>query len=146
MQSFQSLLKKFNKNFKLEDGVVLTALRNKWIDLVGETIAAHTFPDMIQGKELTLIVDSPQWRHHLDFMKMDICAKIERYGIDDLRFRVGKIPESSVKLSRAVEAKLTEEDRRYIENTIKTVKDEELKETFRKLIAHGLTRKKKSID
>ncbi len=142
MQSFQSLLKKFNKDFRLEDGVVLTALRNKWIDLVGETIAAHTFPDMIKSKELTLIVDSPQWRHHLDFLKNEICEKITRYGIDDLRFRIGKIPESRGKLSKAVEAKLTEEDRRYIENTIKTVKDEELKETFRKLIAHGLTRKR----
>ena len=143
MRSFQSLLKKFNKDFKLEDGVVITALRDKWMSLVGETIAAHTFPDMIKGKELTLIVDSPQWRHHLDFLKNEICEKINRYGIDDLRFRIGKIPESKGKLSKVVEAKLTEEDRRYIENTIKTVKDEELKETFRKLIAHGLTRKKK---
>jgi predicted nucleic acid-binding Zn ribbon protein len=142
MQSFQSLLKKFNKNFKLEDGVVITALRDKWTELVGETVAVHTYPDMIKGKELTLIVDSPQWRHHLDFLKNEICEKINRYGIDDLRFRIGKIPESRGKLSKAVEGKLTEEDRRYIENTIKTVKDEELKETFRKLIAHGLTRKR----
>lgn len=143
MQSFQSLLKKFNKDFKLEDGVVITALRVKWTDLVGETIAIHTFPDMIKGKELTLIVDSPQWRHHLDFLKNDICEKIERYGIDKLKFRIGKIPENKGKLSKAVEAQLTEDDLRYIENTIKNVKDDELKETFRKLIAHGLTKKRR---
>jgi predicted nucleic acid-binding Zn ribbon protein len=143
MQSFQSLLKKFTKNFKIEDGVIITALRDKWTDLVGETVAVHTFPDMIKDRQLTLIVDSPQWRHHLDFLKKDICEKIERYGIDDLKFRIGKIPESKGKLSKAVEAQLTEDDIRYIENTIKNVKDDELKETFRKLIAHGLTRKKK---
>ncbi|GBE04030.1 hypothetical protein BMS3Abin09_00954 [bacterium BMS3Abin09] len=143
MQSFQSLLKKFNKDFKLEDGVVITAIRDKWTDLVGETIAVHTFPDMIKGKELTLIVDSPQWRHHLDFLKKDICEKIERYGIHEVKFRIGKIPESRGKLSKTVEAKLTEDDLRYIENTIKNVKDEELKATFRKLIAHGLTKRKK---
>lgn len=143
MQSLQSLLKKFTKDFNLEGGVVITALRDKWADLVGETIAVHTFPDMIKGKELTLIVDSPQWRHHLDFLKNDICAKVERYGIAELRFRIGKIPESKGKLSRAVEAELTEDDLRYIDNTIKNVKDEELKETFRKLIAHGLTRRKR---
>ena len=143
MQSLQSLLKKFTKDFKLEDGVVITALRDKWTDLVGETIAVHTFPDMIKDRQLTLIVDSPQWRHHLDFLNKDICEKIERYGIDDLKFRIGKIPESKGKLSKAVEAQLTEDDLRYIENTIKNVKDGELKETFRKLIAHGLTKKKK---
>ena len=143
MQSLQSLLKKFAKDFKLEDGVVITAIRDKWTDLVGETIAVHTFPDMIKGKELTLIVDTPQWRHHLDFLKKDICEKIERYGIDEVKFRVGKIPESGGKLSKAVEAKLTEDDLRYIKNTIKNVNDEELKETFRKLIAHGLTKRKK---
>ena len=143
MQSFQSLLKKFNKNFKLEDGVVITALRNKWPYLVGETVAVHTYPDMLKGKELTLIVDSPQWRHHLDFLKNDICEKIERYGINDLKFRIGKIPESKGKLSKVVEAKLTEDDTRYIENTIKNVKDEDLKETFRKFIAHGLTKRRK---
>ena len=143
MQSLQSLLKKFAKDFNLEDGVVITALRDKWTDLVGETIAAHTFPDMIRGKELTLIVNSPQWRHHLDFLKNDICEKIERYGIDELKFRIGKIPESRGKLSKAVEAQLTEDDLRYIENTIRTIKDEELKETFRKLIAHGLIKGRK---
>jgi predicted nucleic acid-binding Zn ribbon protein len=143
MQSLQSLLNKFAKDYNLEDGIVITALRDKWTDLVGETIAVHTFPDMIKGKELTLIVDSPQWRHHLDFMKKDICDKLERYGIERLKFRVGKIPESRGKLSKAVEAELTEDDRRYIENTLKGVKDEELKETFRRLIAHGLTRKKR---
>lgn len=142
MQSFQSLLKKFANDFKIEGGVVITALRDKWTDLVGETIAVHTFPDMIKDRQLTLIVDSPQWRHHLDFLKNDICAKLERYGIDDLKFRIGKIPESKGKLSKAVEAQLTEDDLRYIENTIKNVKDEELKETFRKLIAHGLTKKR----
>ncbi|MBL7032086.1 MAG: DUF721 domain-containing protein [Nitrospira sp.] len=142
MQSFQSLLKKFTNDFKIEGGVVITALRDKWTDLVGETIAVHTFPDMIKDRQLTLIVDSPQWRHHLDFLKNDICAKLERYGIDDLKFRIGKIPESKGKLSKAVEAQLTEDDLRYIENTIKNVKDEELKETFRKLIAHGLTKKR----
>ena len=143
MQPFQSLLKKFAKDFKIEDGVVITALREKWVNLVGETIAVHTFPDMIKGKELTLIVDSPQWRHHLDFLKKDICDKLERYGINELKFRIGKIPESKGKLSKAVEAKLTEDDRRYIENTIKTVKDEEIKEAFRKFIAHGLTKGRK---
>ena len=143
MQSFQSLLNKFTKNFKLEDGVVISALRDKWTDLVGETVAVHTFPDMIKDRQLTLIVDSPQWRHHLDFLKNAICEKIERYGIDDLKFRIGKIPESKGKLSKAVEAKLTEDDIRYIENTIKNVKDEDLKETFRKLIAHGLIKGRK---
>lgn len=143
MQPFQSLLKKFAKDFKIEDGVVITALREKWVNLVGATIAVHTFPDMIKGKELTLIVDSPQWRHHLDFLKKDICDKLERYGINELKFRIGKIPESKGKLSKAVEAKLTEDDRRYIENTIKTVKDEEIKEAFRKFIAHGLTKGRK---
>lgn len=142
MQPFQSLLRKFARDFKLEDGVVITALRDKWPDLVGEAIAIHTYPDMIRGKELTLIVDSAQWRHHLDFLKKDICEKLERYGIKALKFRIGKIPESKVRLSKAVEAELTEEDRRYIDNTIRNVKDEELRETFRKLIAHGLTRKR----
>ena len=143
MQSLQSLLKKFAKDFKIEDGVIITALRHKWTDLVGATVAIHTFPDMIKGKELTLIVDSPQWRHHLDFLKKDICEKVERYGIHEVKFRIGKIPENKGKLSKAVEAKLTEDDLRYINNTIKNVKDEELKETFRKLIAHGLTKRKK---
>jgi len=143
MQSLQSLIKNFTKGFKLEDGVIISALRDKWADLVGETIAIHTFPDMIKDRQLTLIVDSPQWRHHLDFLKKDICEKLGRYGVDDVKFRVGRIPERNKgRLSKAVEAKLTEDDLRYIENTIGNVKDEELKESFRKLIAHGLTKKR----
>jgi len=37
---------------------------------------------------------------------------------------------------------LSGDDQRYLENTINTVKDEELKKKFKSLISHGLTKGK----
>jgi len=143
MQSLQNILKTFIKNHGLESGVVLTAIRHQWTNLVGETISAHTFPDTVKGTVLNLIVDTPQWMHHLSFFKEEITAKLKPYAVNDIRFRIGRLPEQIHEDLSTDQASLSEDDERYIENTLKNLKDEGLKEKFRSLIVHGLTRGKK---
>jgi predicted nucleic acid-binding Zn ribbon protein len=143
MQSLQNILKPFIKIHGLECGVALTAIRRQWINLVGGTIAAHTFPDSLKGSVLNLIVDTPQWMHHLSFFKEEITAKLKPYAVGDIRFRIGKIPEQKKADLSKDEARLSEDDERFIDNTLKNLRDEELKEKFRTLIVHGLTRRKK---
>ncbi|MBI5740021.1 MAG: DUF721 domain-containing protein [Nitrospirae bacterium] len=143
MQSFQNILRTFVKSYGLESGVSLNALRNKWTDIVGRPVSSHTCPDMIKGNVLTVIVDTPQWMHHLSFFKEEIISRLSQYNVAEVRFRIGRLPEETKDVQKGGNAALSEDDTRYIENTLMGLKDEELREKFRTLIAHGLTKGKK---
>ncbi len=143
MEPLQNILRNFARDFGIEGGAGLNAIRRLWIDLVGQTIAVHTYPDTIKNKVLTIIVDTPQWMHHLSFFKETIHEKLKSYNIGGIRFRLGKVPEKTDNQRQEFNAGLTDDDLRYIENTLKNLKDEELKEKFRVLITHGLTKGRK---
>ncbi|RJQ19868.1 MAG: DUF721 domain-containing protein [Nitrospiraceae bacterium] len=144
MRSLHNILKAFIKDYGLEGGVALNAFRNQWAGIVGQTIAAHTAPDTMKSKVLTVIVDSPQWLHHLSFFREEIITKLRPFNVTDIRFRVGSLPEQSDgDQHRENNCELTDDDLRYIENTLGNVRDEELRESFRTLIVHGLTRGKR---
>jgi hypothetical protein len=143
MQSLQNILKTFIKSHGLESGVVLSAIRRQWRNLVGETISAHTFPDTMKGGVLILVVDTPQWMHHLSFFKAEIIERLKPYAVNDIRLRIGRLPEQIKEDPSTGQAGLSEDDERYIDNTLKNIKDEDLREKFRTLIVHGLTRGKK---
>ncbi len=146
MQHAGNILKKFTKEFGLESGIRLNAIRNQWANIVGQTIAAHTAPDTIKGKILTLTVDTPQWMHHLSFYKEEISIKLKSYDVTGVRFRLGKLPEKTNSWQERENLILTDDDLRYIENTLKNIKDKELKERFRTLLTHGLTKGTKTTD
>ncbi len=142
MQSLNNILKKFIKELGLESGLTLQAIKNQWEHLVGQTIALHTSPDTIKGKILTLVVDTPQWMHHLSFYKQEIVEKLDRYNINEVRFRLGKLP-TIIKKEREGTSNiecLKEEDKMYIKDTISVIKDEELKKRVKTLLIHSLTK------
>ncbi|MBI4848189.1 MAG: DUF721 domain-containing protein [Nitrospirae bacterium] len=143
MQSLQNILNTFIKDYGIEGGVALNAIRIQWDKLVGQAVAAHTFPDTIKNKVITLIVDTPQWLHHLGFFKEEIITKLKPYNISEIRFRIGRLPEKTKEKQETQDNELSEDDLRFLENTLKGLKDEELKEKFRTLIVHGLKRGKK---
>lgn len=144
MQRVGGILKKFVKNYGLETGLNLSAVKKQWISLVGQTLAAHTSPDVIKGKTIFINVDTPQWMHHLSFYKQEMLEKLKNYGIENVRLKLGRLNEDSVNKFKTTNAyQLTEEDSRYIENTIKNLKDDELKEKFRRLLSDALRYKRK---
>ncbi len=143
MHSLKGILSQFAKDFGIEGTVALKTIKNQWAGIVGQPIAVHTFPDTIKSKILTIIVDTPQWMHHLGFFKEELLQKLDGFDISEIRFRIGRLPETEKAIQEEMESELTEDEQRYSENTVKSLKDEELKEKFRILIAHGLTKKKK---
>ena len=144
MQRVGGILKKFVKNYGLETGLNLSAVKKQWISLVGQTLAAHTSPDVIKGKTIFINVDTPQWMHHLSFYKQEMLEKLKKYGIENVRLKLGRLNEDSVNKFKTTNAyQLTEEDSRYIENTIKNLKDDELKEKFRTLLSDALRYKRR---
>lgn len=142
MHALQEILRKLAKNYGIEGGAILNSIRRNWKDIVGKTIAIHTAPDTIKNRTLSIKVDTPQWMHHLSFFKEDIIEKLKSYNVKDVRFRIGRLSQTIEKTSKQDDIILSDDDQRYLENTIHSVKDEELKEKFKSLISHGLTKGK----
>ena len=144
MQRVGGVLKRFVKDYGLETGLHLAGIKTQWQKLVGQTLAAHTSPDIIKGKTIFINVDTPQWMHHLSFYKQEILEKLKNYGIENIRLKLGRLDESFVDETKTANAyQLTEEDSRYIEDTIKNLKDDELKEKFRTLFSDALRNKRR---
>jgi hypothetical protein len=80
--------------------------------------------------------------HHLGFFKEEMLDKLKSYKIEQIRFKLGKVTSPTHEETSSLERNLSDDDLRYIENTLKDIKDEEMRETFRKLIVHGLSRGK----
>lgn len=146
MQPLRNILKEFVKGSSAESGAALRVIKRQWGDIVGQTVAAHTFPDMVRNRVLSIIVDTPQWMHHLSFFKEDISQKLRSHSIDSVRFRLGRLPEKTEKSEPEVERELSADDLRFLENTLSHVKDGEIREKFRKLISRGLTKGKGGSD
>ncbi|GBE38921.1 MAG TPA: DUF721 domain-containing protein [Nitrospirae bacterium] len=144
MQRAGTILKKFIGDYGLEAGLTFTRICDQWTKLVGETIAAHTYPDIVKGNTIFITVDTPQWMHHLSFYKQDICEKLRSYRITDVRFKLGKLPAADPALKGSDDSRvlktgpLSGADARYIENTVKSIKDDDLKRRLRELLEHAL--------
>ncbi len=71
-------------------------LQQRWPSILGDLIAAHTYPERIRFKKLTVLVENSVWSQQLTFLKRELLDKIARATepglVEDLVFRVGVIP------------------------------------------------------
>lgn len=74
-------------------------LQTQWKDVVGEVLAAHTWPTRIRFRKLFVAVGNSVWLHQLMYLKSTLMEKIHEQAPDlqlrDLVFRIGEIPEHS---------------------------------------------------
>ena len=84
------------------DPVVLIAAG--WSDIVGADVAKNSHPSQIQGDALLVTTRSSAWSQQLSFLAEEILggvrARLPDCGIERLRFRVGKLPTSGIRLGQ----------------------------------------------
>lgn len=144
------ILKRMSHELGLEKEMGLYRLKQAWPKLVGDTIAAHTAPQKMKFKTLTLLVDSPVWMHELTFLKTALIEKINGSlgagTIQTLLLKVGTLPVQKAlksKRSRREYKSLTDEDRDFIAEQLSGVLDLQLKEVIQRAMARHLSSKKR---
>ena len=79
-------------------------LQTRWKDVVGEVLAAHTYPSRIRFRKLSITVENSVWLHQLTFLKDTLLAKIHaevgEHLLTDVTFRVGDIPTQPTSQTR----------------------------------------------
>ncbi len=77
---------------------VLRAVFLQWPQIVGEDVAAHARPSVIDGQTLLIIADDPTWASQLQWLETELIAKIEEVSGSDriqaVKVRVG--PQGSM--------------------------------------------------
>lgn len=67
-------------------------LSERWIEAVGEAIAAHARPERLEAGRLTVVVDDPAWATELRYHSSRILAALNAESsaptISELRLRV----------------------------------------------------------
>lgn len=120
-----------------------------WADIVGSSLAEHTSPAGWRGTTLIINVEHSTWMQELQFMKRDLMAKISgacpKTKLKDIRFQIGKIEgtvaHDDVGNTHALPA-LNQSEKEFARDTVRPVKDEETRESIRRLIEKDLSLKK----
>lgn len=81
----------------LKQDPVLTAARERWQAIVGETVARHAVPVRVSGETLVVACSSASWSSELTLLAPAVGARLQtELGRElGLRFEVGELPVST---------------------------------------------------
>lgn len=143
MKQAGAVLDPLLKNLGLESGVRLVRIRQDWHRLFDEAITAHLYPVSFSDNQLLLHVTSPIWMQQFSFHKSDIVRKLSPYGVREVRFRLGRVPQRDQEIPPCRNAReLTRENSAFLMEILSQINDEALKDTIRKAAEKSLLSKK----
>lgn len=102
-ESIRNLIQDFSKTNPLGLKLLEVQLQQEWEQLVGSTIAKHSYPESIRFTKLYLVADNSIWLQQLLFLKQAILHAIHSLlpglALTDIILRIGSIPRSSQPLN-----------------------------------------------
>ena len=94
-EDIKDILRKIVKKIEEQGLGKKEKISQAWEKAAGERAILHSRPVSLTRKILTVEVDSSTWLYSLSlkkrFILKDIKKELERYKIDDIRFRMGNI-------------------------------------------------------
>ncbi len=145
MKKAGSLLDPILRQLGIEAGVRLAQMKGEWPSLFEKPLSLHMAPGRLSEGELLLFVDSPLWIQQLNYYKQEIIAKLARYGVRDVRFRLGRVsgPGQAAEEPRQLPA-LSDEETNFIDGLANVAGDPELGRAVRAAAERSLRSKKRS--
>jgi len=142
-QSLSSILQPITHRYGLQPRLQILKFQENWEHIVGKTMAQHTLPLSLQYKKLTLLVDNPAWNQQLHFLQPNILEMLRRFTpnieISEIRFKVGPLPksESPPEKEEAAPSSISNDEKKYIEESLQPIQNIETKESLRKLMVRA---------
>ena len=143
--SSQSVIKEISQSHGFAARLWEYRLQKQWKGLVGEVVAAHTWPARIKFRKLHVAVDNSVWLHQLLYLKAtlmeNIQTQMEELELEDIIFRIGELPEPredgddvpNEQVAVSPDAQKTARD------YTRDVNDEELRDSLTRVIARALS-------
>ncbi len=120
----------------------------QWEKSVGPAIALHARPQIVRGKKLTLVVDSPAWIQQLSLLKPQIIEKVNanlgKGTIKDIAMRLGEVePRTGPSEGPQVRAVLGRDELAKIEDYVREISDADTREAVRRVIEKDFLNRKR---
>ena len=148
--SSRSVIKEISQSHGFAARLWEYRLQKQWKGLVGEVVAAHTWPARIKFRKLHVAVDNSVWLHQLLYLKAtlmeNIQTQMEELQLEDIIFRIGELPElSEDDVERPAEqVSVSADARKTARDFTQSVNDEELRDSLTRVIARALSSAKPS--
>ncbi len=117
-------------------------LMERWEEIAGPAVAAHSRPARWQGKNLIVRVDSAPWMQELSFLKEEMVGRIRKEfpasDIGGIKLEQGELPPMQAgraKPSPANSRPLVDEEREFIERSVERIQDDGVREAARRAMA-----------
>ena len=145
MERIGSVLFSALKDLNIEERVAFESLRQRWHTLFHEPLSLHISPIAFRDGELVINVDSPAWLQQVKFLKKEILERLGDLQVKDIRFRHGKVygafrqvPAGRGGAVTREAGELPESDALWIDETLSTIVDADLKESLKKTIGKAI--------
>ena len=144
MKKAGSLLDPVLRQLGIEAGVRLARMKSEWPSLFDRPLSLHMSPGGLSEGELLLFVDSPLWIQQLNYYKQEIITKLTRFGVKDVRFRLGRVGLRQVAEESRPLPPLSDEETDFIDGLADVAGDHELGRAVRAAAERSLRAKKRS--
>jgi len=131
-----------------EESACERVLQSAWTRIVGEAIAAHTFPARLHERRLIVLTSDQTWRAQLEALSSDVLARINRlFGVElveVIEYRVTRDIASrggSEKASPAPQMASDERLLRELAPLAEPIADPDLREAFLRAASRCLMRR-----
>ena len=143
-QPIQLILEKTLKALEIDVPLKSYSIWGAWKEIVGDSVALQTQPRAIRNRILFIDVSHPTWMQQLQFFKPTLLEKINAFlrepYIQDIRFRLGKIPppvQAPSKASVWQRENLDERILKQIESIVQKIDDQEVRKSLRDVLIKG---------
>lgn len=119
-------------------------IKKAWAAAVGDSISRRAAPVRLIGKTLHCAVSSSPWMTELSYQKAAIIKKLNellgKETIAEIIFKLGPVSEARAPSGEKIKKrKISGEEKLFIEEATKGVKDEELKSLIKRVIEKSKT-------
>lgn len=146
------ILSRFLKTHGMAIHMLEFKLQQHWLEIVGEHVARHTWPDSVRHRKLYLVAENSVWLQQLLFLKPELLAKIngaaDGEALADIVLRVGTVPAPvagegpsprPAPSEQEEEEDVSGETRAEIEATVQAVADPGLQTRLRALFSKAVS-------
>lgn len=143
--SSKSLIEEISQSHGFAGRLWEYRLQKRWKGLVGEVVAAHTWPTRIKFRKLHVAVDNSVWLHQLLYLKAtlmeNVQAQMGELQLEDIIFRIGELPESRGDDADGPtgQVAVSPDAQKTAHEYTQSVNDDELRDSLTKVIARALS-------
>lgn len=128
MQKVGKILPSLFNDFGIEDAITLKFLRKNWNDIFTPPVTEYSFPKEFKEGILVVTVNSHLWLTQLKLLKDEFLGKLNLYGVKDVEFRFGRIyRHQKEKTEEKSNIALSSEQKEWMKDIMKNIKDDEMK-------------------